>query len=134
MTARTKYRLIIVLIAFGMLGYAYFGVTALIDPAQLTHEGGVVDENGKLFAQYMGIRNLAMIVLAVIILAKKELKVLAYFLLLSGIIQAGDTVLGAIHNDPMSTIFPAIFAILYFLSTRFLLTNRGLLSRKNRQL
>lgn len=121
MSSRLKYSLTIALVIFGMLGQAYFGITALLEPVKLLAKLKEVDASGVIFAQYMAVRNLSLIVLGIIILARKERRVLGYFLLLNGVIQVGDSILGATRHDVMSAVFPVILAVLYFLSARFLL-------------
>ncbi len=114
--SKLTYRLITILTIIGALGLTVFGIVALANPVAVLPKGSSINDAATIYAQYMAVRNLTIAALLIYILIAKQMKVLGYFLLLNGIIQTGDAILGVIHSEPSNIGVPVILAILFILS------------------
>lgn len=104
---------------FTVLGLLYYGVLGLVDPKALTPGGDI--EAAQTFAGYMAVRNLVLAAAAVLLLALRSWRGVAMILILNGLIQACDTVLGAINHEVATTVAPAIIAAALFTAATLLL-------------
>lgn len=101
-----------VVTVFSFLGLAYFGVLGLIDPAALVP--GADTEAAKTFASYLAPRNLVMGGAAVLLLVLRAWRPLGLLLVLNGVVQALDAVLGLARGDVAQTVGPAVIAVALF--------------------
>jgi hypothetical protein len=100
---------VIVVTLFAALGLGFFAVLGLVDPGALVPGGDT--EAARQFASYLGPRNLALGGAAVLLLALRHWRALGLVLVLMALVQAGDAILGAIRQEALQTISPAVIAM-----------------------
>lgn len=94
---------------FTAAGLAFFGLLGLVDPGVLVPGGDA--EAARVFAGFMGPRNLALGGAAVVLLFMGRWRALGLVLVLNAIVQAGDAILGAVRGELLQTISPALIAV-----------------------
>jgi len=102
-----------------VLASGYFLVRSLLDPSGLV-PGGDTDA-AMTYAGYMAARSIALLGGLAWFAMQRAWRPLALLLLLNGVVQALDAVLGAARHQVPQTVGPAIFAVALFASGMALL-------------
>lgn len=105
----------------GALGMVYFGLTAWLSPLQQLHEGASLTEGITIYSRYLAARNLPIAALLVYLVVKFDRRVMGYALLLMGMIQALDTIIGISENNVPAIIAPLVLSTCFFASSYYLL-------------
>ncbi len=109
---RTARAFVTVVTVLTVLGLAYFGVVGLVAPGALAPGGDA--ETAATFASYMSTRNLVMGAAAIVLLVVRAWSALSLVLVLNGVVQALDAVLGLVRLEVLETVAPAVIAVLLF--------------------
>jgi hypothetical protein len=98
----------VLLVGLTVVASGYFAVTGVVDPGALLPGGD--SHAARLYAGYLFVRSAILLAALVWFAVRREWRTLALLLVLNGLVQAGDAVLGVIQHDAARIIGPASFA------------------------
>lgn len=101
-----------VVTVFAGLGMLVFAGLGLLDPGAMLPGGDA--EAASVFAGYMAARNVVLGGAALVLLALRAWRPLSLVLVLNGLVQVLDMVLGAFRGELLETVSPAIIAVALF--------------------
>ena len=101
-----------------------FAVAALINPAFLLPSGSEVTPAVDFYVRYYAVRSLLLLSCIVILALLGSTSWLGGFLILAGLIQAGDVLIGTSYGSWQQILLPAIAAGIHLASARWILRYR----------
>ena len=101
-----------------------FAVAALINPGLLLTDGGERTPAVDFYVKYYAVRSLCLSSLTVVLALLGSSNWLGALLIVVGLIQAGDALIGASYGSWSQTLLPAVAAASHLASASWLLRHR----------
>lgn len=112
-----------------VLASGIFAVAALIDPGLLLPSGSVVTPAADLYVRFYAARSLPLTGFIVALVLLGSTSWLGGLLILAGLIQALDSLIGLSYGNLGQTLFPAVAAVIHLVSASWLLRSHPQLWR-----
>jgi hypothetical protein len=110
--------------AAAALGSGGFAVAAVVNPGLLLPEGNEVTPAAEFYAKMFAARSLPLSAAVTALILLRSTDRLSAFLIVAGVVQAADALIGASYRNRGQTLAPAAAAALHFASARWLLRGR----------
>jgi len=101
-----------------------FAAAAAVNPGVLLPEGHEATPAAAFYARYFAARSLPLAAMVVALVLRRSTDRLGTFLVLAGLVQAADALIGASYRNRGQTLAPAAAAALHLASARWLLRDR----------
>jgi len=101
-----------------------FAAAAAVKPGVLLPEGQEATPAATFYARYFAARSVPLAAMVVVLTLRKSTNRLSALLVLAGLVQAADALIGASYRNRAQTLAPALVAAFHLASARWLLRDR----------
>ncbi|MGC0365887.1 1,4-dihydroxy-2-naphthoate octaprenyltransferase [Rhodococcus sp. 27YEA15] len=97
-----------------------FGFIAVFAPDTMLPTDDIADSSAKFFGDLVAVRNIPLGLAAIFVIVRRERVSLTAVLILSAIVQVGDTVVGLAHGVVSMTVSAGVGAIVYAVAATYM--------------